>query len=282
MNKRIHSVWIACGIFTALFIYTYSPALISILERWIRIDEAYGHGFLIFIIAIYLVYRLQDDISRIKPEPVRISLLPIAGISLLWGISYFLDIEIIQQVLMPVLILSIILFISGKSMFKLLLFPVCFIYFAIPVWDYLTGALVGLTIYINKFMLTITHITAYIQGDSVLIPSGRIVIEGGCSGLRYLIICTALTSLSSYLYLKHWKDAAILVTTGIFIGLFINWTRVFTLILIGYYSKMTSPLIKNHELYGWVLFAVFFFPVLILFRKSPSEELKESSDIAEP
>src|SRR5690606_37229365 len=46
------------------------------------------------------------------------------------------------------------------------------------------------------------------------------------------------------------------------LGLIANWIRIFLLILIGYQTKMETPLMADHETFGWVIFGLLILPAI--------------------
>jgi hypothetical protein len=55
------------------------------------------------------------------------------------------------------------------------------------------------------------------------------------------------------------------------LGLVTNWVRIFILVLVGYYSQMQNNLVSDHELFGWLLFAVVVFPALYFAPIRPAQ-----------
>jgi exosortase len=253
-------------VFLLVFSVAFHSTILSLYSRWIRFDEAYGHGLMVLAIVIYLLYELRDELRNIESEAYHYAAIPLIVFSIVWGIAYFIDIIIIQQLLLPVILLSVITLTGGIRYLKILLFPVGFIYFAIPVWDYIIDFLLELTVHVVSLLVQLTRLTAFIEGDTIKIPSGDIVVAHGCAGLRYLIISSSLSFLSSYLFVDKLKYKILITALGIFLGLFTNWIRVYSLIVIGYVTEMQSSLLTNHETFGWFLFIVVFCPVLVIIH----------------
>jgi exosortase/archaeosortase family protein len=108
----------------------------------------------------------------------------------------------------------------------------------------------------------ITSMPAVIEGNSIFIPFGQIVIADGCSGLRYFEIALALAYIIGLLnnYDERKLLPALLIAATL--GLLANWLRIFILVIIGYATKMQSPLMANHEYFGWALFGAMCLPTI--------------------
>jgi exosortase/archaeosortase family protein len=103
---------------------------------------------------------------------------------------------------------------------------------------------------------------AVIDGNSIFIPSGEIVIADGCSGLRYFTISLAIGYVISYLNGYTGRKLITTLAVAALIGLFTNWLRIFLLVIIGHETNMQSSLMSDHEYFGWILFALAAAPAL--------------------
>ncbi len=75
------------------------------------------------------------------------------------------------------------------------------------------------------------------------------------------------------LYYRSFRSKAILVITAGLFSLLANWIRVFGIIAAGHYTNMETSLVKDHELFGWVIFIIFtLIPVFFV-----SSRLEDSS-----
>ena len=104
------------------FACVYQETLIAIFNIWSKFDEAYGHGFLILSIALYLIYKSRHKIISAKNNPLLIACVPLVAFSFIWSVSSYMDIIVIQQLLLPLILLSVIALSSGLQVLKLLLF----------------------------------------------------------------------------------------------------------------------------------------------------------------
>jgi exosortase/archaeosortase family protein len=132
--------------------------------------------------------------------------------------------------------------------------------FTIPIWAELTGLLVNLSSKMVGAAVKLSRMTALIDGNNIFLPSGTIFIADGCSGLRYLIISLLIGYIMALV--NHYRllqsIAVLIVAAGL--GLFANWLRIYLLVLIGYLTDMETSLMKDHEMFGWVVFAVILVP----------------------
>ena len=128
-----------------------------------------------------------------------------------------------------------------------------------PGWGLLTAILQKVSTNAVTFLMSYSGIPTFVEGNFVTIPAGVFEIAGGCSGLRYLIVSLAISSLFSFLYIKNTKKALLFFTVAILGALITNWIRITALILIGEYTDMQSDLMTDHNVFGWYLYIPFMF-----------------------
>lgn len=256
-------------ILLVLFIGLFHSTFAGLYSRWIRWDESLSHGLLVAGIFVYFFYRSLP--WQISPNPKLLNWLLLAGLgcaSCAWFVFQLSNIYIFEQLLLLVLLTLLLASSCGlKAVLnhRLLLFLPIFI---IPIWDQLNEPLVNLSGFMVGKMVQAIDMPAVIEGNSIFIPFGHIVIADGCSGLRYFEIALALAYIISLL--NHYNEKQLLPTLAIAaaLGLLANWIRIFVLVIIGYQSKMQSPLMSDHEYFGWALFgamclpAIYFAPVI--------------------
>lgn len=256
-------------ILLALFIGLFYSTFAGLYSRWIRWDESLSHGLLVAGVFVYFLYRSLPWQTTPNSKLLNGLLLTALGFaSAAWFVFQLSNIYIFEQLLLLVLFGLLLASTFGfKAVFshRLLLFLPIFI---IPIWDQLNEPLVNLSGFMVGKMVQAIDMPAVIEGNSIFIPYGHIVIADGCSGLRYFEIALALAYIISLL--NNYNEKQLLPTLAIaaMLGLLANWIRIFALVIIGYESKMQSSLMSDHEYFGWALFgamclpAIYFAPVV--------------------
>ena len=70
----------------------------------------------------------------------------------------------------------------GRNAARALFFPLGYLIFAIPVWDYLNPLAQWSSIFVVRFLLRVTGVPAYFDETTVHLPAGTFEIAHGCSG----------------------------------------------------------------------------------------------------
>lgn len=245
------------------FVILFSSTYLGLYERWIKWDENLSHGLLINGVFIYLLFQSLPWFVTHQAKTTQYGLYACLALgSLAWFVFRLTNIYLFEQLLLIALLPLLLAASYGiKTVITyrlLLLLPI----FTIPVWEQLTNTLVNLSGFIVGHLVPLANIPASIQGNSIFIPSGHIVIADGCSGLRYLEIALALGFIISLL--NNYNEKRLLPTLLIAaaLGLVANWLRIFLLVIIGYQSEMQSSLMNDHEYFGWALFGLLCLPAI--------------------
>jgi exosortase len=260
----------------AVLAIVFYPSIVMLFESWIRWDEGLSHGLPVIGIFIYFVYASSPWLALPQRKFMYFcSLACILMLSIFWFLAKSINIFILEQLtLIPMLFLLVGTCYGWRTsvQYKMLLaMPI----FAIPVWDSFNGVLVNLSGLAVGVMVKVVKMAAVIDGNSIYLPYGQILIADGCSGIRYFIISLALGYIMSYLNGYKGIRLLLVMAAALVLGLAANWVRIFSLVVIGYQTKMQSSLMTNHEYFGWALFAVIALPA-IYFAPAPSSVLPAS------
>lgn len=238
-------------------------------------DGTYSHAYLIPFITLYLYAQLaKNNMLEVRNK-----------ISLIWlllltlsAIGFYLSVNAQLSLGYWVCFLGL-LTLSLLNVFRFSLytvFPVIFLIFIFPLWGNLTLLLQDLSVFAVSVMMGFTGIATYVEAPFVHIPAGTFEIAHGCSGLRYVIVSLAISSLFIFLYIKDRKKALLFFTIALLGGLLTNWLRITALILIGHYTDMTSSLMYDHNSFGWYIYMPFMVLLFILGNKLADTDLTKA------
>jgi EpsI family protein len=224
----------------------------------------YSHGYAIAAASLWLFWRTLRREGMVRPEPFWPALLPLAALMGMYALADVVAVNIVRLMLLPAALWLVTLAIAGPGVARRIFWPLGILYLAIPWWEVINGLLQDLTTLAVTGVLSLTSITAYIEGHLVYIPAGVFEIAEGCSGLRYLIVGCTLAYIFALGYLTTWSARLRLVIVAVVASLIMNWVRVFVLIVVGHVTEMRHYLIaEEHYLFGWVLFTIAIVPVLL-------------------
>lgn len=255
--------WFLTGLSLVLLVLIagYWQTLSSMVEIWHR-SETFAHGFLIFPISAYLIWKKRRQLVRLTPEPDWRGLLALMGLGFGWLLANVVDVLVIQQMCLVAMIPVAIWTVLGRRIVWEIAFPLAFLLFAVPIGEFLIPPLMNFTADFTVAMIKLTGIPVYREGTFFSIPSGDWSVVEGCSGLRYLIASITLGCLYAYLtYRSVWRRLAFIALSMGF-PVIANGLRAFMIVMIAHFSDMKLALGVDHYIYGWVFFGLV---ILLMF-----------------
>jgi len=256
------------AILLATIALAFQKSITDLFGQWIQFDESLSHGLMIIAIFFYLLLQ----IFKTNPPIVKVSLtstLLLAILSFCWYLAASININLLEQLLLPPIIFSVIMSLYGWRVALKAAPVIAFLIFSIPIWDHLTPLLVQLSSSTVMWAIEAVKIPALISGNSVTLTSGTIVIADGCSGLRYFVVALSLASYIVLVSKTTLKQKILLILATVALSLFVNWLRIFIIILVAEATDMQSSLVADHETFGWVLFGLVCIPLIYYTNRLP-------------
>ncbi|MDL0429700.1 exosortase [Marinobacter sp. TBZ242] len=253
-------------VFGALFLLIW-PTVEGIVSRWVKFDESYSHGFLLFLVSVVLTVRAAKRTSPVTGfYPWWLA--PFALALIAYGLGDLLRLQALRELTVVPLLLGALVILLGWRQVRAFIIPVGVLFFAVPVWDYLSWTLQLVTVETNKLLLGLFDINFEVEGVFVyLIGVGAFEIAHGCSGLRYLLVGQSLAVLYGELNFRCVRSRIVFFLIAVALALLANWIRVFVIIYMGYETNMETGLIEDHDNFGWWVFAATLVPLFIIGRK---------------
>ena len=242
------------------------------------VNETFTHGFLVFPLVIWLVWRNRSQLLSIRPNPEPWALLILVALLFVWLIGAAVDVEIVQQFSMVSIIIASIWLIAGRQVLSYILFPLLFLYFAVPFGQALIPPLMDLTANFTVALIRMVGLPVFQDGLSFSLPTGSWAVVEECSGVRYLIASFLLGSIYAYLNYSSTKKRVIFILLSLFVPVVGNSLRAFGIVMIGHYSGMKLALGVDHLVYGWLFFGVIIF--LLFYAGSFWRDPEDSFEIA--
>jgi exosortase A len=244
-------------------IAAYWPSIAEMARIW-ETSDTYAHGYLIAPISLYILYTQRHRLAAVPQSLWPWALIPIVGAGALWSLASLGDIQVIQQLAVVTLIIATVLFLMGPAWCRVAMFPLGFLYLAVPMGDGLVTPMIDLTADFVVAALRATGIPVYRDGTFFVIPSGSWSVVSGCSGMRYLMATITVGVLFAYLnYRSFWRQLTFVVI-AVLVSIFANWLRAYGIVMIAHLSNMKLALGVDHYIYGWVFFGIIIFLLMMI------------------
>jgi exosortase A len=225
----------------------------DIVAIWIRSDT-FTHAFLVPPIAAWLMWRRRDVLAGLPRQPVPWMLVPIALACFLWLLGELAEVAAASQFAFVSLLVLSVPALFGWAVTRALLFPLLFLFFAVPFGEFAVPQLQEWTADVTVLALRATGIPVYREGLQFVIPSGAWSVVEACSGVRYLIACFMVGTLFAYLNYRSTRRRVIFVLASLLVPIVANWIRAYTIVMIGHLTGSPMILGVEHTTYGWFLF----------------------------
>ncbi|WP_324780150.1 exosortase A [Thiobacillus sedimenti] len=257
--------WPLYGGVTALVLLALAaifwPTFHAMAAIWER-SETFAHGYLIFPISLWLIWRKREALARVRPRPDLRGLVLLAGAGAAWLLADAGSVAVVAQYAFVAMLVAAVWILLGEAFLRAAFFPLMFLFFAVPMGEFLIHPLMNVTADFTVSMLRATGIPVYREGTFFSIPSGNWSVVEGCSGLRYLIASVTLGVLYAYLSYRSFKRRLLFSLAAMVVPVFANSGRAYLIVMIAHLSDMKLALGVDHYIYGWVFFGIV---MLLLF-----------------
>jgi len=231
----------------------------------------FEHGKLVPFIFAYLVWYHRGDLAKAKKQGCNQGLIWVAIGCLIFAAGARTLQGRLGMAAAPVLLYGIVLYLWGREVARVLLFPIVFLVFMIPVAaiEQATFKLQFLVTGMAQLVCGLVGIPLYAQGTTLRprdLSFGGFDVAEGCSGIRSLMAMVMVTAI--YVHLtqnKLWKQATILLfSTGFaIIG---NAGRIISIFIVAKIFGATFAGGPYHEYSGYVSFPIALLAMLMMSR----------------
>ncbi|GGY80286.1 exosortase/archaeosortase family protein [Marinobacter zhanjiangensis] len=252
-------------IVTAIGLVLFWPTWIRLIGEWLKWEQVLAHGLPTFLIFIGLLLAHPPRQSTRPPTGYSIvGTIALFIVVAVWALLELVRIDTLTYLMLPAGLLTLSWALMGFGPALRFLPYVLLFSLSLPVWSDIVPLLVALATTVVTKAVSALGITALIEGAYISLPYGRLVIADGCSGIRYFAISILLAMLTAILNDFRWKGWVAAIAIGAAVALVVNWVRITALVVIAYQSNMESSLVENHETFGWLIYAAFIIPVMLL------------------
>lgn len=218
------------------------------------------HSWFVLPIAIYLLWHHREKIQQAKKTPSNWGLVWLVG-GVLTFVAAVRMIDARTAVLaFPIIIYGWVLFLWGREVARVFIFPCLFMLFMIPVGGFVQGT-VSLQLLVSesvKVLSSLIGVRIETIGTTLRALDGsfNFDIAEGCSGIRSLMAMTTLSALYVHFTQREtWKQWVIFAGSVVF-ALIGNVGRVFSVVLVARFINERLAGGLYHDYSGFVFFPI--------------------------
>lgn len=254
-RRAWHNTFVTLALAMAVIAYGYRDTLAAMAEIWWRSDT-YAHGFLVPLISGWLVWRSRHRIASLSPSVWLWPLIPLGIMVFTWLLGDLTAVNALTQFAVVAIVVLTCMTLLGRSLSKQLAFPLFFLFFAVPIGDFLMPKLMEWTADFTVIALRGSGIPVYREGQNFVVPSGNWSVVEACSGIRYLIASLTVGTLYAYLTYSSLKRRLVFVAVSILVPIVANWLRAYMIVMLGHLSGNKLAVGVDHLIYGWIFFGI--------------------------
>lgn len=239
----------------AWILFWYRDTAIAMVTIWTQ-SGTFAHAFLVPPISLWLIWRQRHALATLSPRasfPVLI-LLALAGF--IWLLGDLAAVNAVTQLALVSLLVLAVPAVLGMRVAAAMTFPLAFLFFAVPIGEFVMPQLMEWTADFTVRALTLTGIPVYREGLQFIIPSGAWSIVRACSGVRYLIASVVVGTLYAYLSYRSPRKRLIFIGVSFIVPIIANWVRAYLIVMIGHLSGNRLAVGVDHLIYGWIFFGI--------------------------
>jgi exosortase len=248
-------------ILLCLWFISFIPIYPDLVRKWVDSSDN-SHGILVPFISMYLIWQKRHLLKTAELSGYRGGLVIIAVSMLLYLIGYAGSLDILSRLMLVFSLAGLVLFCLGKEIFKIIVFPIFFLFFMIPVPDtILLSVSFPLQLFATKisyFLIQLLSIPCLREGNILYFAQTQLEVAEACSGIRSIMAYIMLSILFAYFMDRGWWKKAIIILSAVPLALFANIARVTGTGILAHFFGGQVATGFLHEFSGMVVFALGF------------------------
>ncbi len=244
-----------------IILAVYLPVMRDLVLRWYD-DPNYSHGFLVPLIAAFLIWRNRAELKALPTRPSTAGLvIALMGIGLFVlanaGAEYFF-----VSLSLVIVLFGLTLYLFGIELIRRTWFAFFILLFMIPipgiVYFSLTFPMQLLASKVSVGVMQALGMSVVRRGNVMILPHQSLEVAEACSGLRSLVSLMAMGAFYGYLAQPRFLGKAIVFASSVPIAVTSNVIRVFITAMIAYVMEIDPTTEPLHTVMGLSVFIVAF------------------------
>jgi exosortase len=246
----------------------YANTIAKLVRDW-SIDDNYSHGFLIPVIAVYLVWQRRDELAGLSAETDYRGLLLVA-IGMVLHIVGNLGAELFtMRVSLIVTLWGLVLFLCGGSITRRVAVPLVYLVFMVPIpaiiWNKFAFPLQLFAAGLTAKLVSLIGIPILREGNILHLANTTLEVVDACSGLRSLTSLLALSGAFAFIVNLRSLSRWVLFLSAIPIAVAVNILRLTVTAIMARYIGPEVAHGFMHDASGLLIFVAAFVLVYLVF-----------------
>ncbi len=213
-SKKIQYAYLT--VITLLIIFLYFEVFQDLVHEWFN-NPDYSHGFIIPVVALYMVWGTRDTLKTTPTNPSNWGFL-ILIIGAVGFIAGYIGAEhFLQRTSFLIVIMGTVVSLAGLNFARIIIVPVLFLVFMIPlpaiIWKDFAFSLKLFATGVAVYFMDALGMAVLRQGNVIHLPGTVLEVVDACSGLRSLVSLLAMSVIIAYYSaLMSWKKWVLILS----------------------------------------------------------------------
>ena len=236
------------------FAACYRKTFSSLAAEWSSSDT-YSHGFIVPWVAVALAWMRRDRIRSVRPAPNFILGSGLVLLALAAKMAGFAaGATVLEGASLLPLLAGLVVLTGGIELLGVLLLPLFYLLFMIPVWapfvERLTPPFRHFSAWMGVHLAGLLGVPAVLEGFYIHLPQTTLRVAEACSGVNYLIAVTAVGIPLAWFTFPDAGRRIALLALGVVIAILANGLRVSLIVILLYGGLIRDTHGPGHMLQG--------------------------------
>ena len=249
--------WVVLGVALIMVGHAFQYTILEMVNRW-NTKEEYGYGYMIPVIALFLVWQRKNQLAEMEFRHSTAGLILIVFGGLLFFLGAVATTHTLSQYGLVVTILGVALALLGWKAFRIIAVPLALLFFMVPlppfIYNTLSTKLQLLSSQIGVEVIRWFGISVYLEGNVIDLGTYKLQVVEACSGLRYLFPLMSLSFIAAYIYKAAFWKKALVFLSSIPITVLMNSFRIGVIGVLVEYGGPEQAEGFLHDFEGWIIF----------------------------
>ncbi|HYD11920.1 MAG TPA: exosortase A [Allosphingosinicella sp.] len=228
-------------------------------------SSTFNHCLLIPFILWWLVAQRRRELAQLTPAAWWPGLLLVGAGALGWMLGEAGGVAFARHLGLLFMLQGSVIALLGKAVARGLAFPLFYALFLVPAGEELVPAMQTVTAQIASFLLSLTGVTAHLEGIFITTPTGYFEVAEACAGVKFLIAMAAFGALVANVCFRSWKRRLAFIGVSLAVPIFANGVRAWLTIYVAHRTGSVDLAAGfDHVVYGGIFFAVVIAIILAL------------------